>query len=131
MFKESKRRSILKTISWRFWATLTTAVLVYIFTGKIELAAAIGGIEIVIKMILYFVHERAWNNVDYGKKLSAADVPYVQVAPMIEYSLHGKLWGWPKLKAIFSNAWYKNKVVRYGRSVWSAYNLSVGFELVW
>lgn len=68
MFKESKRRSILKTISWRFWATLTTAILVYLFTGKIELAAAIGGIEIVIKMIFYFVHERAWNNVNYGKK---------------------------------------------------------------
>ena len=68
MFKESKRRSVLKTISWRFWATLTTAILVYIFTGKIELAATIAGIEIVIKMILYFVHERAWNNVNYGKK---------------------------------------------------------------
>ena len=68
MFKESKRRSIFKAISWRFWATLTTAILVFAFTGKIELAAAIGGIEIVIKMILYFVHERAWNNVNYGKK---------------------------------------------------------------
>ena len=68
MFKESKRRSILKTISWRFWATLTTAILVYIFTGKLTLAAAIGGIEIVIKMTLYFLHERAWNNVSYGKR---------------------------------------------------------------
>ena len=68
MFKESKRRSILKTVSWRFWATLTTAILVYVFTGKIELAVAIGGIEIVIKMIFYFLHERAWNNVNYGKK---------------------------------------------------------------
>ncbi|MFC2080826.1 adenylyl-sulfate kinase [Bacteroidota bacterium] len=68
MYKESKRRSILKTISWRFWATLTTAILVYIFTGKIEIAIAIGGIEIIIKIILYFIHERAWNNVNYGKK---------------------------------------------------------------
>lgn len=68
MFQESKRRSILKTISWRFWATLTTAILVYIFTGKFTLAATIGGIEIVIKMTLYFIHERAWNNVHYGKR---------------------------------------------------------------
>lgn len=68
MFKESKRRSIIKTLSWRFWATLTTAILVYIFTGKIELAVAVGGIEIVIKMILYFLHERIWNNVNFGKK---------------------------------------------------------------
>ena len=68
MFKESERRSILKTVSWRFWATITTAILVYVFTGKIELAAAIGGIEVVVKLILYFAHERAWNNVHYGKK---------------------------------------------------------------
>jgi adenylylsulfate kinase len=67
MFQESKRRSVLKTISWRFWATLTTAILVYIFTGKLTLAATIGGIEIVVKMTLYFIHERAWNNVHYGK----------------------------------------------------------------
>ena len=68
MFQESKRSSILKTLSWRFWATLTTAILVYVFTGKFALAAAIGGIEVVIKMTLYFIHERAWNNVHYGKR---------------------------------------------------------------
>ena len=68
MFLESKRRSILKAVSWRFWATITTAILVYIFTGKIEIAAAIGGLEVILKLLLYFVHERAWNNVNYGKK---------------------------------------------------------------
>ncbi len=66
MQKESKRRSALKTISWRVLATLTTAALVYILTGEIRLAATIGGIEIILKMILYFGHERAWNNVHYG-----------------------------------------------------------------
>lgn len=68
MFKESNTRSILKTISWRTLATLTTAILVFIFTGKWQIALAIGGIEVVIKIVLYFLHERAWNNVEYGKK---------------------------------------------------------------
>ncbi len=68
MFLESKRRSILKAVSWRFWATITTAVLVYIFTGNIEIAAAIGGLEVILKLLLYFIHERTWNNVNYGKK---------------------------------------------------------------
>jgi uncharacterized membrane protein len=40
MQRESKRRSALKTISWRLLATLTTAALVYIFTGEIKLAAS-------------------------------------------------------------------------------------------
>jgi len=67
MFKESKQRSIYKTVSWRLLATITTAILVYLFTGKIEIAAAIGAIEIIIKIILYFIHERAWNTIHYGK----------------------------------------------------------------
>jgi adenylylsulfate kinase len=68
MFRESKRRSLIKTISWRFWATLTTILLIYIFTGRLDWAAAIGGIEVIVKIILYFLHERAWNNIHYGKK---------------------------------------------------------------
>ena len=67
MFRESNGRSILKTISWRFWATLTTAALVFAFTGKIEIALAIGGIEIILKIILYYFHERIWNKVPYGR----------------------------------------------------------------
>jgi len=68
MFKESTGRSVLKTISWRLLATLTTAALVYAFTGKIEVALAIGGIEMILKIILYYFHERIWNNVSYGRK---------------------------------------------------------------
>ena len=39
---ETKKRSVLKAISWRTWATVTTAVLVFIFTGKFALAITIG-----------------------------------------------------------------------------------------
>ena len=67
MFQESKIRSIVKTISWRFWATLTTVVLVLIFVGKPTIALTIGGLEVVIKMIIYFVHERTWNAIKFGK----------------------------------------------------------------
>ncbi len=74
MFLESKRRSLAKTISWRFWATLTTMLLVWIFTGRVDWAAAIGGIEVAVKIILYFVHERAWNNIHYGKKTKPPSV---------------------------------------------------------
>lgn len=68
MFRESNGRSLIKTISWRFWATITTALLVYIFTGKLELALAIGGIEVLLKLILYYLHERTWNKISFGRK---------------------------------------------------------------
>ena len=65
---ETKKRSILKAISWRTWATITTAVLVFIFTGKFALAITIGLLEVFAKMALYFVHERFWQKIRYGKK---------------------------------------------------------------
>ena len=68
MFQESNGRSIVKTISWRFWATLTTVALVFAFTGEVEIALAIGGIEVILKLLLYFFHERAWNKISYGRK---------------------------------------------------------------
>ncbi len=68
MFIESNNRSIAKTLSWRFWATLTTAALVFLFVGEIKIALSIGAIEVILKMALYFFHERAWNKIRYGKK---------------------------------------------------------------
>jgi adenylylsulfate kinase len=68
MFKESHFRSVIKAFSWRFWATVTTMLLVYIFTGTIKIALAIGGLEVVLKMLIYFLHERAWDKIRFGKK---------------------------------------------------------------
>ncbi len=64
----TKKRTLFKTISWRTIATLTPAVLVYIFTGEIAIAITIGGIEVIAKMIFYFAHERVWAKIRYGKK---------------------------------------------------------------
>ncbi len=65
---ETKKRSILKAISWRTWATMTTAVIVFIFTGEFALALTIGLLEVFAKMALYFFHERLWQKINYGKK---------------------------------------------------------------
>ncbi len=69
MFSERKRRSLLKALSWRCLATLTTTLIVYIFTGKIVLAVSVGGVEALVKMVLYFVHERLWNRIPFGKNV--------------------------------------------------------------
>lgn len=56
----SYKRHILKTISWRIVGTLDTMILSAIITGSWELGLVIGGIEVITKMVLYFLHERAW-----------------------------------------------------------------------
>jgi uncharacterized membrane protein len=56
----SYKRHILKTISWRIIGTIDTMILSSIITGSWEIGMAIGGIEVITKMVLYFLHERAW-----------------------------------------------------------------------
>jgi uncharacterized membrane protein len=53
-------RHLAKTISWRIIGTIDTMILGWIITGNLKLGLAIGGVEVVTKMFLYFLHERIW-----------------------------------------------------------------------
>lgn len=64
--KESKGRSIAKTLSWRVIASVTTAVLVWFFIGDVAKSAALGGIDFFVKMALYYMHERGWARIAWG-----------------------------------------------------------------
>lgn len=65
--EEKIKRSLAKTISWRIIGTLDTILISWLITGTLSLAFSIGLIELVTKMVLYFFHERAWNNIKWGK----------------------------------------------------------------
>ncbi len=54
------KRHIAKSISWRIIGSIDTVVISGIVTGSWEAGLAIGGIEIISKMVLYFLHERLW-----------------------------------------------------------------------
>jgi len=58
---ESRTRSLAKAFSWRITATLTTAIIAYVITGRLDTAAMIGGIEFILKFAIYYGHERLWN----------------------------------------------------------------------
>ncbi|MDD3007264.1 MAG: DUF2061 domain-containing protein [Arcobacter sp.] len=64
---EKAYRSVVKTISWRTVGTLDTMIVSYFVTGSLVMAASIGSIEVITKMILYYFHERAWNKLSFGK----------------------------------------------------------------
>jgi len=68
MYKETNKRSIVKGISWRVIATTTTILIVYFFFDRLDLAIAAGMIETVLKVGLYWAHERAWFRIRWGKK---------------------------------------------------------------
>lgn len=67
-YSEKPIRSILKSISWRIVGTIDTVLISWIITGELTTAFSIGAIELVTKMVLYFFHERMWNNIKWGKQ---------------------------------------------------------------
>jgi len=67
MYKETNKRSVVKGITWRIIATTTTMIIVYLFFGRLDLAIATGLIESVLKIGLFWVHERAWFKIRWGR----------------------------------------------------------------
>ena len=65
--KESISRSALKAISWRLVGTFDTILIAYFITGTISQALSIGFIEWGTKIVLYFINERLWNRLHWGK----------------------------------------------------------------
>lgn len=64
---DSNLRSLTKTISWRIVGTIDTMIISYLITGNTAMAMSIGSVEVVTKMILYYLHERAWSTVKLKK----------------------------------------------------------------
>lgn len=64
--QESRKRHLLKTVTWRLTGTLDTILLSWLITGNPWIGLKIGAAEIVTKMILYYLHERAWYRIDFG-----------------------------------------------------------------
>ena len=60
-------RTIAKTISWRALGSLDTMMLGYIFTGSLVIAGSIATTEVATKVILYYLHERGWSHVRWGR----------------------------------------------------------------
>ena len=53
-----------------FWGIIDTIIVSYFVTRNLVMAASIGSIEVITKMILYYFHERAWNRLKFGTALS-------------------------------------------------------------
>jgi uncharacterized membrane protein len=68
---EKHVRSFAKAISWRIVATLTTMLLVFAFTGSLMISGGVGVAELVVKILVYYLHERVWNMVDFGREKKA------------------------------------------------------------
>lgn len=62
----SKQRHLIKTVTWRVIGTLDTMIISWVVSGDPMVGLQIGIVEVLTKMILYYLHERVWYKVDFG-----------------------------------------------------------------
>ena len=60
-------RSLIKAVSWRVTGSVDTLVISYLITGKLKYALTISGVELFTKIGLYYVHERVWETLSFGR----------------------------------------------------------------
>ena len=66
----------------RLMTVVMAAILVaLVITGSVKLAAAIGGTEVVTKSLLFYLHERAWLKIPYGRNKKPASLPVTEAEP--------------------------------------------------
>ncbi len=65
--RETHLRSFFKGITFRIIATLTTMILVFIFTGNFFLTLSVGFFDTISKLIFYYLHERVWDIIQWGR----------------------------------------------------------------
>lgn len=68
MMKVTKSRSFVKSWTYRVFGTLTSFAVVYVITGKGSLATLIAFWETVVKIGVYYWHERVWDKIQWGRK---------------------------------------------------------------
>ena len=64
---ESKYRSLAKAISYRVLGSAVTALIAYLLTHQMSVSAGIGMLDMFMKIGLYFLHERVWEHINFGR----------------------------------------------------------------
>ena len=63
-------RAILKSLTYKSLSTISTFAAGWLITGDFTIGMTLGIFEITFKLLLYFVHEKVWFNINYGMKYS-------------------------------------------------------------
>ena len=66
--KVTKSRSLVKALSYRIWGTLSSIAVAYVITKNAALSVTIAFWETVVKVFIYYAHERGWNMIQWGRK---------------------------------------------------------------
>ena len=71
---DSKKRSFIKAISYRFFGSLATTLITFSLTKNLELSVAAGVLDTILKIAIYFLHERVWQKINLGREVHLGKV---------------------------------------------------------
>lgn len=66
---ESHKRTLVKSITWRFIAVIVAFIVAYFFTKKPVESSIMAIVINLINMVAYYIHERIWNKINFGRKI--------------------------------------------------------------
>ena len=72
VLNDTRKRSVIKTLTWRVTGSFATFLIAWIIGGDLGIASTIAVIQIVANTLLYYFHERVWNLVTWGRINTAA-----------------------------------------------------------
>jgi uncharacterized membrane protein len=72
---DSRARSLAKALSYRLFATAVMAAVAWIITHRLAVAAAVAGADSILKTGLFYVHERLWARIGFGRSEDQAETP--------------------------------------------------------
>ncbi len=57
----------MKAVTWRVGGTFVTILTAWLLTGKPTLSVGIGLLDSAVKVGAFYVHERVWNRLSFGR----------------------------------------------------------------
>lgn len=64
---DSQTRSLIKTVSWRITGSGATFLVAWAVSQDLAISGTIAVIQLTLNTLLYYLHERVWNRISWGK----------------------------------------------------------------
>lgn len=103
-----KRRHLAKALTWRIGGTIITSIVAIAVTGNTNIGMIVGPLDFMVKVILYYLHERLWMRIQFGVRRDKYENCYCGMAPRLRHWKDNGVTGIPSSSAI-ENADTKTK----------------------
>lgn len=63
---ETRKRSFVKSVSWRMFGLVFTTVTTWLVTGSVRAGITVGLLDFFVKIGTFYAHERVWHRIRWG-----------------------------------------------------------------